>query len=157
MSFMDLVLARIDELDLRPQPRDDHRSITDYPRMPPRTCNLSPQILAEIYPELSVICGRLTWRMSYGQVDISHAWNVTPDGTIFDSTWEPPDGAEDIEYRPEEDVMTTEPAEAPEEPQEPTRRVTWVQPYTRRRQSRDGTWRTYTVKGHVRLTPEPKT
>jgi hypothetical protein len=41
---------RIEELGLTPQPRDDHRPITDYPRMPKGTCYMSSRYLAVVFP-----------------------------------------------------------------------------------------------------------
>jgi hypothetical protein len=97
------VLARIDELDLTPgrYPRDEHRPITDYPRMPERTCYLSSRILVECYPELDVVYGKLTWFHGDAGVTWDHAWNVTPDGRVVDSTWTAPPGASDITYWPD--------------------------------------------------------
>jgi hypothetical protein len=92
-------LDRVEQLGLRPFPRDDARPVSDYPKMPPHTCYLSSRTLAEVYPELAVRYGRLSFRLGGAQVEIDHAWNVTTDGTIVDSTWTPPRGAEEVTYR----------------------------------------------------------
>jgi hypothetical protein len=66
--------------------------------MPPGTCYLSSRILAECFPELEVRYGTLTWLERGELFGMEHAWNVRPDGTIVDSTWQPEDGAEGITY-----------------------------------------------------------
>jgi hypothetical protein len=42
--------------------------------------------------------GRLTWWQHDVLCEVDHCWNVRPDGTVVDSTWQPGDGAEGITY-----------------------------------------------------------
>lgn len=69
--------------------------MTDYPQMPKGTCYQSSRIMAAMYPELSYVEGWMVFTDEDGAdiitpsgvpMAIEHAWNVTPDGEIVDST-----------------------------------------------------------------------
>ncbi len=90
--------ARLEDLQLRPQPRDDRRVVEDYPAMPPHTCYISSRVLAECFPELEVRYGRVMFTLRGVPCQFDHAWNVTADGRIVDTTWTPPPDATDVVY-----------------------------------------------------------
>ena len=74
----------------QPGPAAESRAGT-YPMMPPGTCRESSWVLAACYDELEYVEGILVMIIptTDGQVvrgHIEHAWNVTPDGTVIDST-----------------------------------------------------------------------
>jgi hypothetical protein len=98
-----LVLQRMDELDLTVQSRDDDRPVDQYPSMPTGTCYVSSRILAEVFPELSVVYGKVTFFVHGIGCEVDHAWNVRPDGQIVDSTLRLPGSAEDVRYWPGEE------------------------------------------------------
>jgi hypothetical protein len=68
-----------------------------YPKMPRGTCYQSSRTLADLYPELSYVEGyveiapQLMDRPGAAPVRVAHAWNVTPHGTVVDSTWPYPE------------------------------------------------------------------
>jgi hypothetical protein len=69
-----------------------------YPRMPRGTCLASSRYLASRYPELELRAGVLRWRERGLRLSMPHVWNVTPDGEIVDSTWEPSANVTEFEY-----------------------------------------------------------
>jgi hypothetical protein len=96
MAFLEAVR----QLGLARQERDEHRPLSDYPRLPALTCELSARLLASIYPELAEVEGRLTWTTADGVTFVmDHWWNVRADGQIVDPTWQPPPGAGGVTYR----------------------------------------------------------
>ncbi|MGH9151144.1 MAG: hypothetical protein ACRD03_01790 [Acidimicrobiales bacterium] len=100
---VDAFLSRVTELGLRPGDiaLDEDRSVVDYPRMPGGTCHLSARFLAEIYPELRPVSGKLTFVASGVDCEIDHSWCTRADGQIVDPTWEPADGSvSDVTYWP---------------------------------------------------------
>jgi hypothetical protein len=66
--------------------------------MPRNTCYLSSRYLAEVFPELRVCYGRLTFVVRGIPGGVDHAWNLLPDGRILDSTSTLGPEAEDIQY-----------------------------------------------------------
>lgn len=102
---LDAFLSRLAELPLPGSVAPDpQRPISDYPRMPRGTCYMSSRTLAEIFPELQVVYGRVTWFVRDVGCTLDHAWNVTPAGVIVDSTLEPDPDAEQVTYWPNENV-----------------------------------------------------
>ncbi len=95
--------ARLDEIDIGPFEPDEDRRLTDYPHMPQGTCYLSSRLLAETYPELTVIYGTVTFFIGGSSGQFDHAWCTRADGLIIDMTWSPPAAATDVTYWPQED------------------------------------------------------
>jgi hypothetical protein len=91
-------IERVAEVGAHVRPRNDSRPIGEYPQMPPRTCYLSSRFLAECFPELAVQYGQVTFFVNDVGCQVDHAWNVTPDGRIVDSTWTPPEQARHVVY-----------------------------------------------------------
>jgi hypothetical protein len=104
VSDFEAFSLRLEELGLRPGVivRDDHRPVSDYPRFPAGLCYLASRTLAECYPELTVVYGRLTWWQGGVYCELDHAWCTTPNGRVVDSTWSPPREAGGINYWPNE-------------------------------------------------------
>jgi hypothetical protein len=101
VSYVDAFIDRVAQLDLAPQPRDDHRSISDYPRMPPGTCHLSAGYLATTFPELAAVHGRLRFTVRGVPCEMEHSWNVRPDGQIVDSTYALAPETTNVSYWPD--------------------------------------------------------
>jgi hypothetical protein len=83
---------------MQPQPRDDNRPVTDYPRYPQANCVEVSRYLAARYPELQLRVGVLRWRYRGLSLAMPHAWNVNAHGEIVDATWAPWTNVREVEY-----------------------------------------------------------